>query len=170
MKHIICTLLICFFTLNIAYTQDNAKVYQTPEIIFYGYDFSHFKLNEPKRLYDNNIKKLIPGWIGFLNEHTNEIDLQKRFKKSKVTFDFDYTLAKVDSLDETKLVSVMKHTISKDSIQSYISNYNIKQKEGIGFVVILESFEKINDKCYAYFVFFRHRNKKGINERLFFSA
>ncbi len=156
---------LAFFSINAfgqkTYTTEK-DVFDSKEIVFYGYDYSHFKLAEIKRLIDGNIKKYIPAWISFLNEHTNELDLQKRFKKDKVTFNFDYTTNLIKTLNEDELVAAKKHIISPDSIQSFISSYDIKEKEGIGFVVIIECFEKDKKKCTAYFTFFDIATKKVI--------
>ena len=138
------------------------EIYECQELVFYGYDYSHFRLAEVKRLTDGNIKKYIPAWIGFLNEHTNEIDLQKRLKKEKVVFNFDYTLSLVKKLNEDDLVTAMKQDLPADSIQNMISNYRTKETEGIGFVVILECFEKNKKRCTAYFTFFDIATKKVI--------
>ncbi len=137
-------------------------VFDIKEIIFYGYDFSHFKLADAKLLSNGNIKKYIPAWIGFLNEHTNETDLQRRFKKEKVAFNFEYTTSLIKKLNEDDLVTAVKHILSPDSIQSYISNYQIKENEGIGFVIIIECFEKEKKRVNAYFTFFDISTKKII--------
>lgn len=137
-------------------------VFEATEITFYGYDFSHFKLAETKRMLDENIKTLVPGVIGFLNEHTTENDLQKRFKKERVKFSFDHMQTVVKNIKNEDIVSMVKHNIHADSIQSIINSYNINEKEGIGFVVIVECFEKITKRSTAYFVFFDIASKKII--------
>ncbi len=135
-------------------------VYNSKELIFYGYDFSHFKLAEAKRLNDEKIKVAIPQWIDFVNQRKNEGTLQKMFKKEKVKFDFDYTLNIIKTINETELASIIKNTISADSIQTIINNYPIKEKEGIGFVIIVECFEKNKERSTAYFTFFDLATKK----------
>ena len=42
------------------------------------------------------------------------------------------------------------------------SNYQVKQQEGIGFVVIVECFEKVTKTSSAYFTFFDIATKKII--------
>jgi len=137
-------------------------VFASNEIVFYGYDYSHFKLEEAKRINDKNIKQYIPAWIDFLNKHTNEKDLQKRFKKEKVIFNFDYTTSLINKINEDDLVTATRYTIQPNDIQKIINKYQIKEKQGIGFVVILESFEKERKRCNAYFTFFDISTKKII--------
>ncbi len=56
--------------------------------------------------------------------------------------------------------TISTHTISKDSIQSYISKYNLSEKEGVGFVVIIECFDNANKKVSGYFTFFDISSKQ----------
>lgn len=161
---------ILFLTLSVCYLNSfgqktnttDKDVFKSQEIIFYGYDYSHFKLAEAKRLTDGNIKKYIPAWIDFLNGKINEKDLENSLKKEKVTFNFDYTMSLIKPIKEDDLVTITKHSISSDSIQSIISNYQLKEKDGIGFVVIPECFEKNKNRCTAYFTFFDIATKKII--------
>jgi len=160
----ILLVIVSFCSLNSfgqkTYTSEN-DVFESKEIVFYGYDFSHFRLADVKRLYAET-KKYIPAWIGFLNEHATESTLQKTFRKEIVKFNFDYTTSLIKPLIEDSLVTVTKHSISPDSIQSIISSYQIKENEGIGFVVIVECFEKERKTSTAYFTFFDIASKKVI--------
>lgn len=114
---------------------------------------THFKLADVKRM-DENIKKFISVWTAFCQERINEKKLTRWLGKDKVTFNFDPTIALNEKLNSDELGAVSKHSISKDSIQSYIYNYNLAEKEGIGFVVILECFDNARKRTSAYFTFF----------------
>lgn len=143
-----------------SYTSEK-DVFEAKDVVFYGYDFSHFKLAEAKRIFENNnVKKLIPAWIEYVNSHNSNVSLQRNLKKDIVTLNFDYTLDLIKNINEDGLVVVVKHTIPLDSIQSIVSRYAVKEKEGVGFVVIVECFEKVKEKASAYFTFFDIATKK----------
>jgi len=142
------------------YTSVN-DIYNAKDIVFYGYDFSHFKLYEAKR-FGEKIKKYIPEWIGFVTGMTSELVLQNRLVKEKVIFNYDYTIKLIDTINENNLISLMNYSISPDSIQSYINKYKINENEGIGLVVIVECFNKSEEKSTAYFTFFDISTKKII--------
>lgn len=161
--------IVFMFSLNAgAQTVYSSKkdISDAKEIIFYGYDFSHFKLADAKRLYaaaskdpaginePAGIKKYISGWVGYLLNKLGDGYFARKLKTSKVTFDFDYTLQVIKNLNEDELVSLVKTSIPADSIKSILSKYQIKQKEGIGFTIIVECFDKKTETSSAYFTFF----------------
>ena len=86
----------------------------------------------------------------------------RKLKTSNIVFDFQYTGKVIQMLDEKDIASLTKNTISPDSIQSIIDNYQISQKEGIGFSVIVECFDRDKHTSSAYFTFFDIATKKII--------
>lgn len=152
------------------------EISSAKEIIFYGYDFSHFTLADPKRLYFaqdkdpagvkehqvNSMKVYVSAWVGYLLDKMSDNYFARKLKTPKVTFDFDYTLQIIRQLNDSNLVSLFKTTIHKDSIQEIVNNYQIKQKEGIGFTIIVECFNKDKEASSAYFTFFDIASKKII--------
>lgn len=144
------------------------KVYDAKEITFYGYDFSHFKLADANYLTDGGgVKKYIGSWIAFYTEHSNKKDLQSRFHKENFVFEFGYTTKIIQNLVEDNLVSITKNTLPPDSIQNIINKYEINENEGIGFVVIIECFNKSNKTASAYFTFFDIATKKILMSDLY---
>ena len=171
-------LLVTLFQFQISSSQaiytTKKDIADAKEIIFFGYDFSHFKLADPKRLsFSNykdpvgvkeepasNIKVYVSAWIGYLLNRMDENYFARKLKTSKVVFDFDYTFQIVKRLNDSNLVSLTRSTIPKDSIQSIVNTYQLKQKEGIGFTIIVECFDKSKERSTAYFTFFDIATKK----------
>ena len=172
------SILILFFCIHNAAGQtvytSKKDISAAKEIIFYGYDFSHFTLADPKRIYTaqgrdpagvkdhpvNSIKVYVSAWVGYLLNKMGNNYFARKLKTSKVTFDFDYTYQVIRQLNDSNLVSLFKTTIPRDSIQAIINNYQIKQKEGIGFTIIVECFNKDKEASSAYFTFFDIATKK----------
>ena len=143
------------------FTSAEQKVFLSDKIVFFGYDFSQFKLAEIKRLHEPNQKKYIPDWIDFLNQRRNEESYEKRLRKDKVIFDFDYTLESMRNYNESEMIVISKHILNKDSLQSIIDSvWSKKHTYGVGFIVVVECFEKQTKKASAYFVFFDILSKK----------
>ncbi len=139
--------------------QNQTDVFFVKEITFYGYDYSHFKLVEGKRM-NENIIGYASSWIEYMNDEMDEKKLTRKFNKNKVNFEFDYTINLLYNLDNKKMVSPIKYSIPPDSIQGIINNYKLNEKEGVGFVVIVECFEKKKESASAYFTFFDIATKK----------
>ena len=144
------------------------EVYDAKEFVFYGYDYTHFRLSDPKRI-GQNIKNFVFVWIDFCNGPVNEKDLSKWFLKDKVTIDQEQTIAMNMKLDNDILGSVSRFTLPKDSIQYYVSKYNIQEKEGIGFVIIFECFDKQTKTVSAYYTFFDIATKQVLLSDYFVS-
>lgn len=146
------------------------KVYSTKkdisdakQITFFGYDFSHFKLAEAKRLNENEkISVYPPAWVGYLNKLKDEAYYAEKLKTKKVIFDFEHTAEVMKNLKDDELISLLKNVIPPDSIQNIINRFQFKEKEGIGFLIIVECFEKRTKTSSAYFTFFDIATKKII--------
>ena len=155
-------ILTVFITFN-SFAQNTSligeRVFKSSEIVFYGYDYSHFKLAEAKRMYTTDLKKYIPAWMDYLNEEMDQKKLEKLLSKDKVTLNFAYTLSLIDSINYQEIITLLPNKISPDSIQSIINAYVIDESQGIGFVVIVECFEKATEMATAYFVFFDLQTK-----------
>jgi hypothetical protein len=186
MKYIFASILL----MNSIYINAQ-KIYSTKkdisnatEIVFFGYDFSNFKLVDPKsvgniQLKDpvkikevskNPIKQYISSWVGYLLDRMGEKYFAKHLKTSKVIFDFDYTFEKIKNLSDSNIIGLSKTNIPKDSIQSIINDYQVKQKEGIGFAIIVECFNKSKESTSAYFTFFDIASKKVIMTDYFITS
>ncbi len=169
MKKLFLTLLavVAFFTLSFSQSEKlTDTVFYSGEMVFYGYDYSHFQLVDGKRM-TQDIKKFIFGWNDFLDVKLNKRVLASLFRKDRVTINQEPTDEKNRPLRSSELVSTARTIISKDSIQSYLSNYNFREKDGLGFVVIFENFEKESKSISGYFVFFDIATKKVIKADYF---
>ncbi len=134
-------------------TTSNKNIYTAKEIVFYGYDYTHFKLADPKRI-GQNIKNFIFRWNVYCNDRVNEKTLSKWLKKNKVIINQDPTINLNKRLNSDNLGSKKKNILSKDSIQNCINNYSISEKEGLGFVIIYECYDNYSETVSAYYTFF----------------
>ena len=157
MKGLGLTIIMLISLISISYSQkentSEKDVYDAREIIFYGYDYTHFRLADAKRI-GQDINKFLFLWTGHCQKRITEKKMTSWLKKDKVTFNFDPTFTLNKELNSDDLVAVTKHSISKDSIQSFIYDYKLTEKEGIGFVVILECFDNASKRTSGYFTFF----------------
>ena len=129
------------------------EVYKTENIIFYGYDFSNFRLSDPKRI-GQDLKKYIFTLIGFLAENLPEKKLAKWLDKENLVFNLVPTVDINKKINNEDIASPIKHDINKDSINSMIKKYVITEKKGIGYVIIFECFDNNTKRVSAYSVFF----------------
>jgi hypothetical protein len=163
-KLLIILLSVCFFNYH-SYSQkiysSEKDVFATKEIVFYGYDYSDFRFADAKRM-DEDVKNFIFNWIAYSQRGLSEKEMSSRtyLNKDKIVFNFDPTFELIKKLKSEDLVSITKHSISKDSIQSFIDKYSIKERDGIGFVVIVECFDKYHKTVSGYCTFFDIATKR----------
>jgi hypothetical protein len=141
--------------------QTAEDVYKSKSITFYGYDFGRLKLLEPKRISEDMTPQVF-SWIGYLKERITDERLsgwlRKEVKSNWIPL-VDHTK---ETLNGKDVVDVVQRPIHKDSIDSIVKRYPIKETEGLGFVVILEAFEKDTKRVYAHFTFFDIATRKVI--------
>jgi len=135
------------------------------QIIFFGYDFSHFKLADAKRINDKTITSFPPAWVGYLNKLKNEGYYADKLDTKKVIFHFSYAEIIIRNLKNEDIASLTKQPIPIDSIQPIINRYQTHFNEGIGFTIIVEYFDKMSNTSSAYFTFFDIASKKIIMNR-----
>lgn len=166
------TLLIflLLITLNILAQDATMKeVYKTNKVYYYGYDFTHFKLVEPKRIDEGNaIKNVMYEWIGFWNEKLTERNYRNFLKKDTVIFIQEPVNSLNTKINPEKIIAkefdaFKPHSIPKDSLQSIVNNYPIKETNGIGFVSIIECFYRDKKETSVWFVFFDINTKNIID-------
>jgi len=161
--------LIFFILLNSLniFAQDNIRddVYKTEKVYFYGYDFTHFKLVESKRIGEGgSIKNVIYEWIGYWNDKLTERNYRNFLKKDTVVFTQDVVNNLNTKINPENIVAngfnaFKPHIILKDSLQSIINQYIIKETNGIGFVSIIECFYREKKETSVWFVFFDIKTK-----------
>ncbi len=148
------------------FSQNNTfnDVLKASKVYFYGYDFTHFKFVEPKRMgQDAQIKGLIFEIIQLLNDKKTEKYYNNFFKKDTVIMNEEIVNALNFKIKAENILDFMKHSIPKDSLQTIINQYDTKGKTGIGFVQIIECFYRQKKETSVWYVFFDIATKKIID-------
>ncbi len=136
-------------------------LFNSRKITFYGYDFSNFQLSDAKRV-NQDLKKYLFTLSGFLDEHLPSKKLEKWIDKDSIIYNYSPTIVVNKGINSEAISAFAKHTINKDSIQSFVNRYQIVEKEGIGYVIIFECFDNASKSVSAYQVFFDVNTKKII--------
>ena len=150
-----------------SFSQDKTfnDVLNAKKVYFYGYDFTHFKLIEPKRNgQDAEMKGFIFELIQMLNDKNKEKEFERYIQKDTVIF----AQETVNDLNtkikqENILNAFIKPTFSKDTLQNIINQYDTKGKTGIGFVEVMECFYKQKKETSIWYVFFDIATKQIID-------
>lgn len=165
-------LIIFFFFSFFGYSQEpnsaEAKdvIYETDKIVFYGLDFSKFKLVNGVKIHkETEVLPYISAWqMKFGNGYwVTEFDLNELFDYKVVKNDYDLQGLYVDSLKKNWIVPFTSPW-SKNDIMNHIKGYNIESEHKIGLVILVESFTKLSEAGLFHYVFFDIQNKNMLWE------
>ncbi|MCH2229846.1 MAG: hypothetical protein MK105_05840 [Crocinitomicaceae bacterium] len=163
------TTLLIFFILPIIaysqsslkeeYTQDATRVFDAEEIVFYGIDFSNFRLVNPeKHGQENELKKFLTAWMS---------DFHKSFPKERVKAilkkDIERDLQSVQQryqLLGDKWIVFNDYRFDFDTLKSILKSYELPQNEGLGLVLIIENFNKEAENVMVNYTFFDIKTKE----------
>lgn len=150
----IAIILFVFLTVSCYSQNSKSRVFNTNEIQFYGFDFSHFKLAEAKRLYKGNqVRNYIFPWIGYMDIKYPYTEMSKKMGTNIIP-SYEMTSDLNLNIDSKNIVSIQEHNISNDTIVKIISNYKLDGQAGVGLVAIVECFHKATETASVYYVFF----------------
>jgi hypothetical protein len=151
------------------YAQLNtADIFTGTNLVWYGLDFSKAKFigkfEQAKNFRPVNsfdiVNKYIPSWNELVVMEPDNFDLKSTFRKKHVYYDLKPVAARNEKISTDDLITLNSNSISSDELQSIISSYTPgDKKEGIGLVLIVESFNKPFAMASAWVVFFDIKSK-----------
>ena len=140
---------------GLIYNPQSEKVFLAKEIIYYGIDFSHFKVSDFKKINQGEEMKTkhIPALAGRFNEYLQPERASKHLEK-QVIGDYHSVQFLIKDINPDNIVLGSKFILTNDSISEIIKNYKLKETTGIGLVQIPESFNKAERYVTSFSVFF----------------
>lgn len=133
------------------------------DIIWFGLDFTKAKMvgeegfNDPVAIKEDYFRK----WNHLMISEGDKYDWGKALLVSDLKYDYEVVDVVNADVKVKSLVINRSHSIYEDDIKSAINKYTIAHfKEGIGVVVVVESFDKIKEKAFGYIAFFDIASKK----------
>ena len=166
MKSIIFTLSVLFLTNQFCNAQNEIlkkdtlqyiKVLEVKKLTFYGIDYSTLEYVESDKVgTEAEIATYFAPWIS--NFENSWYDLSTEFQKSTIL-----DREKVQRSFQSKKgnwVTFERHPLTLDSIRKIVKTYETKGDAGtVGFVVLVEAFEKSVERAFIDVVFFDNASK-----------
>lgn len=164
MKKLFCILVAVFFIISIPLiSQNSAKVFETDNLIFFGLDFSKAKMIGTSEFKSGEEIKntYFKAWNDVLVKEKKKYNIAETFQKTNVLYATDYINERNQNTDPSKIVVDVSDSFSFKEVPLIIKEYNPKDfKDGIGLVIIVESFDKSKLLGTMYVVFFDIASKK----------
>ncbi len=155
MKKFICLFIVftAFFSFLPAKTVND--VFKSDEVVFYGLDLTNVKLTGSDGFRDKReiVDKFFIAWNQLLYKEQSKYDIAKFFRKN-VTYKLDM-IEKLNIGVSTKdLVIETSFSMAPEDIEAAVKKYPIKEKDGLGLILVVENLNKFSESGTFYVVFF----------------
>lgn len=143
------------------YNPQSELIFSANEIVYYGLDFTHFKISDFKKINQGQEMKTkyFPALVGRFNNDMPPERVGNYLRKSSVgdlnfIGDLNTIQLLIKDMNPDDIVLANTFILTNDSIAEIVKNYKLKETNGIGFVQIGESFNKAERYLTVFYVFF----------------
>lgn len=163
LRSIICCFL--FLTPVLATGQRTMKDFMNEncDVIWFGLDFTKAKLigsegfNDPVAIKEEYFRK----WNHLMISEGEKYDWGKALLVSDLKYDYGVVDSVNESIKVKSLVVNHSHSLKDVDIYEAVDRYQINEfQDGIGVVLLVESFDKIREMALGYIVFFDVKTKE----------
>lgn len=159
--------IISFLILNASIlinAQSNAELFNSAKMVWFGVDMSRSKLAGVEGFTDpyDIQKRYVPAWNSLVLSEAEKYDVRKFFKKGEVVNDIIAVEAVNEKINPAEWVQTNTYTLDKSEIAGMVKKYKGTEKEGLGLVFIVESFDKFKESGFIYVTFFNIATKEVI--------
>lgn len=132
------------------------RLTKTNTIVWYGWDFSYARYTDylPEYNVEMILKKHIPSMVQYFNREFPEKRLKRMLNKDTLDVNLEEIQARNYSIDRSTFMSNVDYVLTMENIKQIISGYTISRSNGVGFVVLIENFNKPHRFVSSYPIFF----------------
>jgi hypothetical protein len=155
MKKLLITLL-GILSVGFIHAQNSCNtVYDSKSLFFYGFDYSGLRIADATRI-GQNIMPFFPATAKLMEKRHDQKNMEVRLRKAKgaVTYNTAPATSRNEKINNGKVVAEDPRKLTPDSLSAMVKRYELTEKEGIGYTVIFECFNREEQTISAYMVFF----------------
>ncbi|MCX6285947.1 MAG: hypothetical protein NTY96_02370 [Bacteroidetes bacterium] len=170
MKHIIVLCIACLGMACQAQTVQDFFSDKTGPVTWLGIDYSHVKLAgdftqfkdagpiPPAEVRD----KYFPAWNSLVLNEATKYDFRGMFMVSSLVPDINMVTALNAATDSEKMKDGNENKFNNGDIKNFIVQYDLKEKEGLGIVLIADFMNKSSEMAGYYVVVFNMTSRDVI--------
>lgn len=152
---------------QLSFSQDKDEVTVTEPILnWYGLDFSILSVCDYTLLQKGEYVKetLCPAWQGYFKEQVSDEKLKKWFRKSVLYDRSSQFFKSASGLDVDSLVQIdgPKRHMTAEELKSHLKSYDLKEKEGLGFIAIVKRLSREDRTASVICVFFNIETREPV--------
>jgi len=162
MKRVIALSFLFLPILSIAQRTMHDFMNEECDVIWFGLDFTKAKLigsegfSDPVAIKEDYFRK----WNHLMISEGDKYDWGKALLVSDLKYDYGVVDVVNDNVKVKSLVINKSYSIAESDILSAVKAYDIEDySDGIGVVLMVESFDKIREMAFGYIVFFDVKTK-----------
>lgn len=133
------------------------------DVVWFGLDFTQAKMigsegfNDPVAIKEDYFRK----WNHLMISEGDKYEWGKAPLVSDLKYDYGVVDVVNDEVKVKSLVINKSYSIAEEDIQAAVKQYNLSEyKDGIGVVIVVESFDKIREQGFGYITFFDVNTKQ----------
>jgi hypothetical protein len=133
------------------------------DVIWFGLDFTKARMigsegfNDPVAIKEDYFRK----WNHLMISEGDKYEWGKALLVTDLKYDYGVVDVVNDEVKVKSLVINKSYSITEEDIHAAVRAYKIEYyKDGIGVVIVVESFDKIKEQAFGYITFFDVATKK----------
>lgn len=139
---------------GIQYKPNVTAYLKADTLIWYGWDFSNLKVCD-RNAYGYMVKdEYIPLWLEKMNSLVSENKVFRQTGKAVFYSDLSTIQNLYKTQEPTFFETAANYSIPIDSLKLLLKNYQLPQKSGVGFVLVVETMNKPERYVTGYLTFF----------------
>lgn len=157
MNKLILVLMMIVPILTFGQRSMNDFMQENCDVVWFGLDFTNAKMigsegfNDPVAIKEDYFNK----WNHLMISEGDKYNWQRALLVSDLKFDYEMVDALNESVKVKSLVINKSYSISEEDIAASVKQYNLAEyKDGVGVIVVVESFDKIREQGIGHITFF----------------
>lgn len=163
MKNVIFGCLLLLPMVGLGQKTMNDFLEENCDVVWFGLDFTQAKMigesgfSDPIAIKEEYFRK----WNHLMISEGDKYDWRKALLTADLKYDYEVVNVVNDQVNVKSLVINRSYSIGQEEISRAVQRYAIEHfDDGIGVVVVVESFDKIKEQAFGYLTFFDIQSKK----------
>lgn len=159
MKIIVIPAFLIFLSFSGTFGQDS-RVFTTPDLVWCGLDYSRARFIGSSHFDPDLLHRHFVSWNDLMLLESEKYNFKEVYQKENQIVDLSVVTRRNELVEPDKALIDEQYKIEVSELHEIISDYNLKVKEGLGLVYVVESLNKNIQHASIYVVFFDIAEKK----------
>jgi hypothetical protein len=131
---------------------------------YYGVDLTYLVLTDHEKFgQEEDLKRYILPWALEFNNKVDANKISKFFSRYNSAFQLKTSINTTADINKNKTgdwISLDAFELPTSKLMNHVESYDLKETEGVGFVIIAENFNKETARASVFYTFFDIRTRE----------